>query len=280
MAAEKLDNDEPKRGFQGVWIPAALWDNPDLTRMERDLLAEIDSLSSAEHGPCHASREFLAKRLHTTPGVIRTMLSELMGKGFIWQLGFDGRSAWRCVAPKYSGNQDKYCAWMQNVRCQPQLTAYLRGQPGLTAEVNPGLPHRSTLVDPEISVENTDKEEEERNSSSLAPPPPPTMALPKMKKEELPLPCNPNPSDLSKIRAERALRENGSLTKVPSAKNGPHDATQRVMMNRELLDMISKEPKYQDLNVRAEACKFKEHCRKHNNPDTEVRFRRWLDRIN
>jgi hypothetical protein len=250
--------------------------------MEKCLAAEIDSLSSAEHGPCHASCEFLARRMNvkTKPGTnpIYEMISQLTKKGVLWQIGFDGRRTWRCLATQYSGNQDKYCAWMQNVRYQPQLRAFLRSQPQLRAALSSSLGQPSAPTETEISVENTDKEEEEeRNSSSSAPPPPPIRFALKRKKE---LQDDSNSSDLSDVRAELPLRENGSLTKVPSAKNGPHDATQRVMMNRELLNKIAKEPKYQDLNVRAEACKFKEHCRKHGNPDTEVRFRRWLDRIN
>jgi len=63
--------------------------------MEKCLAAEIDNLSSSEDGPCFASSQFLAARMEVKTSAktnpIREMLSQLMKKGIVWQLGFDGR---------------------------------------------------------------------------------------------------------------------------------------------------------------------------------------------
>jgi len=51
-----------ERAFKGVWICAAIWTHPDLSWVEKALLAEIDSLVSDE-APCYASNEHLASRV-------------------------------------------------------------------------------------------------------------------------------------------------------------------------------------------------------------------------
>ncbi len=110
-----------KREFQGAWIPASVWDHPKLSWFEKCLIAEIDSLSGPEHGPCNASSEYLAERMASSPGSIRNILSKLTQGGFLLQLGSDGRTTWRCVAPIYTGNCGKFLAWIEDRRCNPQV---------------------------------------------------------------------------------------------------------------------------------------------------------------
>jgi hypothetical protein len=144
---------DEKRAFLGVWMPAALWNNTELSWMEKCLVAEIDSLSSAEYGPCRASCEFLATRMGSrSPGAMRKMLSQLMRKGVILQLGSDGRRTWRCVAPAFASEQGRYQVWAQDSRyelgCEPGVT---HGVTGRSHRVLPGgnteIPILDTILD-------------------------------------------------------------------------------------------------------------------------------------
>jgi hypothetical protein len=150
---------EEKYGFQGVWIPASVWNHSALSWREKCLVAEIDALSSAEHGPCHASCEYLAHRFDVTAHAMREALSQLIKRDIIWQLGFDGRRTWRCVNIALSCNQDKYKAWASEVSglpdssCQAHLTAKLRCQAHLTAGVSSARQQVSGPPDTEIPVE-------------------------------------------------------------------------------------------------------------------------------
>jgi len=112
---------EPARGFKGVWIPAALWLDDSISWLEKALIAEIDSLATDE--PCWASSEHLAKMMNSTSGSIRIMLSELTRKGYLWQLGSNGRHTWRCVNPQYSSDPAQLRKWAENPRMHPAVTS-------------------------------------------------------------------------------------------------------------------------------------------------------------
>lgn len=47
-----------ERAFKGIWIPAEIWLNKDLTLLEKVFLVEIDSLDN-ENG-CFASNEYFS----------------------------------------------------------------------------------------------------------------------------------------------------------------------------------------------------------------------------
>lgn len=87
------------RDFKGIWIPAELWLNENLTPNEIILLAEIDSLSSKNEG-CYASNGYLAKFLKLEEGTVKNMLTELRKKKYIVDHNYDpqtGRRTMRCV---------------------------------------------------------------------------------------------------------------------------------------------------------------------------------------
>lgn len=70
------------RKFKGVWIPAEIWLDNELSIQEVVLLAEIDSFS----GPrgCFASNGYLGKRLRgLSPGRISQLISSLNEKGYL-----------------------------------------------------------------------------------------------------------------------------------------------------------------------------------------------------
>ena len=56
-APKEYEKEEPKRYFQGVWIPAEIWLNKSLSCTEKFLLAEIGSLTHPVKG-CFASNNY------------------------------------------------------------------------------------------------------------------------------------------------------------------------------------------------------------------------------
>lgn len=75
------EKSKTKRAFKGVWIPASIWLNPDLTWVEKALLAEIDSLDDGTG--CRATAIHLAKMIGSTQGSVRVMLSKLRKMGLL-----------------------------------------------------------------------------------------------------------------------------------------------------------------------------------------------------
>lgn len=82
-------NEQIKRDFKGIWIPKELYLNTELSWTEKILLIEIDSLDSKQG--CFASNKYLAKFVNINEGRCANIISELRKKGYIEDLGFDGR---------------------------------------------------------------------------------------------------------------------------------------------------------------------------------------------
>jgi hypothetical protein len=81
-----------KRDFKGVWIPAALWLDPDSNITEKCLLVEIDSLDNDPEKGCFASNEYLGKFIGVSAGRCANMVSDLKKRGYVEQVFFDGRN--------------------------------------------------------------------------------------------------------------------------------------------------------------------------------------------
>lgn len=73
---------EPRYGFTGVFIPAALWTNRELAPLEKLLIGELDALSDEGRG-CYATNAFLASSLGISEGGLANMLTRLREGGFI-----------------------------------------------------------------------------------------------------------------------------------------------------------------------------------------------------
>jgi Helix-turn-helix domain len=94
---------EEKRAFKGVWICAAIFLDEKLTPAEKILLAEIDSLTTDDHG-CYASNAHFAKRLGVTASRTNHIVARLTREGYIVRVCYDGRISHRVVSPEYSSN--------------------------------------------------------------------------------------------------------------------------------------------------------------------------------
>jgi hypothetical protein len=99
------------RAFKGVWICAAVWTNPDLSWIEKALLAEIDSLVRDE-APCYASNDHLAKRIGVSVSRTNDMLARLQKAGFLIRVQYDGRTTHRVVNSEYSSNPETAKRWI------------------------------------------------------------------------------------------------------------------------------------------------------------------------
>lgn len=85
--------EENNRQFKGIWMPAEIWLNHDLTWNEKILLAEIDSFTSRDRD-FYMSNEYIANFLGVTETSANKILSSLIKKGFVVKTKFDGRKRW------------------------------------------------------------------------------------------------------------------------------------------------------------------------------------------
>lgn len=80
-----------ERVFKGIWIPAEIWENDQLSWNEKILLMEIDSFT-AKGKECFFSNEYIQQLLGVTERSARRLLSQLIEKGFVSLVRFDGRN--------------------------------------------------------------------------------------------------------------------------------------------------------------------------------------------
>lgn len=84
------NTNQPKRDVKGIWIPITVWENTQLSVLDKVIFAEIDSLDG-ERG-CIASNEYLCKFLGIQLRTLQRGISLLKKLGLIWEEGFDGRN--------------------------------------------------------------------------------------------------------------------------------------------------------------------------------------------
>lgn len=73
---------EQQRAFKGVWIPAEIWLNENLSLQEKALLADIDSFCS-RYESCYASNEHFAKFIGVSTRRIKDIIKGLEDKKLI-----------------------------------------------------------------------------------------------------------------------------------------------------------------------------------------------------
>lgn len=71
-----------ERAFRGVWIPADVWLNRDLSMQEKVMLVEIDSLQSPTRG-CYKSNKKLAEFFQLSPNRVSEIIGSLAKKGWV-----------------------------------------------------------------------------------------------------------------------------------------------------------------------------------------------------
>jgi hypothetical protein len=136
----------PSRAWKGVWICAAIWLDPDLSWIEKALLAEIDCLVS-ELAPCYASNEHLAQRMGVSVSRVNDMLARLQSGGFVVRVQYDGRVTHRVVSPKYSSNPETAREW---------VSAGVKKQSSRKRQIR--VPENRAAYIGKITEENTNRE--------------------------------------------------------------------------------------------------------------------------
>lgn len=81
--------DDEKREFKGIWFPASVWLDSNLTAIEKFILMEIDSLDG-EKG-CYASNKYLAEFCRCGESTVSRAVTRLSELGYIRIASFDGR---------------------------------------------------------------------------------------------------------------------------------------------------------------------------------------------
>lgn len=72
-----------ERKFKGVWVPASIWLDDNLSPVEKLILAEIDSLDNDANG-CIATNEYLAKFAQLSVRTTASILAKLNKNGYIY----------------------------------------------------------------------------------------------------------------------------------------------------------------------------------------------------
>lgn len=79
-----------ERQFKGVWIPAAVWLNPELTAIEKMIYSEVESFTG-RGATFFKSNESIATEMGVSLSTVKRSLSGLIAKGYIIHLRYDGR---------------------------------------------------------------------------------------------------------------------------------------------------------------------------------------------
>lgn len=79
-----------KREFRGIWFPASVWLDSNLTAIEKFVLMEIDSLDG-EKG-CYASNKYLSDFCQCSESTVSRAITKLRELGYIRIESFDGRT--------------------------------------------------------------------------------------------------------------------------------------------------------------------------------------------
>ena len=79
-----------ERIVKGLWIPIEIWEDDNLSWVERIMLVQIDSFT-AQGRPCFFSDEYLAEVLKCGVRTAQRALAHLIELGYVRRSNFDGR---------------------------------------------------------------------------------------------------------------------------------------------------------------------------------------------
>ena len=85
-----------KRTFQGAWIPAVVWDNPNLKPAHKVVYGEVASQAD-EDGSCIATNAEIGSHHGLSPAVTGRILDELVRSGFLQRGNEPGRRTFQVV---------------------------------------------------------------------------------------------------------------------------------------------------------------------------------------
>ena len=80
-----------ERQFKGIWVPAEIWEDTNLTWNEKIVLMEIDSFTAAGKD-CFISDEYIAGLVGCSPRTASSIVSKLIRLGYVRKTRSDGRN--------------------------------------------------------------------------------------------------------------------------------------------------------------------------------------------
>lgn len=83
--------EEPRRHFKYITIPIEIFDNEELTPLEKFIFALVDVLDTPEEG-CYASNAYIAQKCMCTERSVSSAISHLCKLGYIKVAAFNGRN--------------------------------------------------------------------------------------------------------------------------------------------------------------------------------------------
>lgn len=86
MSSTKLDPDNPKKEYTGVWIPKVVMECHDLSPIDKIVYGEIACFEE-----CYGSNKWLAERIQRSEWTARQSISKLEQLGFIRRIERDGK---------------------------------------------------------------------------------------------------------------------------------------------------------------------------------------------
>ena len=78
------------RDFKGVWIDKEIWEDKNLTALDKVIFTEINSLDNTEEG-CTASNKYLSDFCQCTETKVSMAVKKLIDLGYLTVVKFDGR---------------------------------------------------------------------------------------------------------------------------------------------------------------------------------------------
>jgi len=75
-----------KRSFKGIWIPAEIWCNKELSWTEKIMLREIDSLNDRDQGGCYASNAYFGEFFQLSKSRVSEIITSLVSKKYVRSL--------------------------------------------------------------------------------------------------------------------------------------------------------------------------------------------------
>ena len=109
---------EQERQFRGIWIPAEVWLDDELSAVDMIVLAEVNSLDGPDG--CFASNEYLARFCHCSEKTISRSLDKLIEMGYIEVAAFNGRVRTLKVCPGCLDNlsrQNRQNVYADETKC-------------------------------------------------------------------------------------------------------------------------------------------------------------------
>lgn len=79
-----------ERQFKGIWIPAEIWEDTNLTWNEKIVLMEIDSFTAAGKD-CFISDEYIGKLVGASTRTAASIVAKLVRLGYVKKTRSDGR---------------------------------------------------------------------------------------------------------------------------------------------------------------------------------------------